>query len=126
MGLNQSPFVEIGQTSATTMPQFKKLFDLPQIITLILVIVTAGVAQAIDNQNAEQFGDIFVHPRDRHYLPGSAPSRAELFDSGIDYNDERGDVSRWEYRKDNRIITREVWTEENGEPKGRLGIGRKF
>jgi len=41
-------------------------------------------------------------------------------------SDERGDVSRWEYRKKNRIITREVWTDENGEPKGRLGIGRQF
>ena len=105
---------------------FKIPIGLRVMFTSLLVVAATSPAPAADSMDAEQFGDIFVHPRDRHYLPGTAPSRAELFDSGIDYYDERGEVSRWEYRKKNRIITREVWSDENGEPKGRLGIGRKF
>jgi len=96
------------------------------ILTAVLVIAFAGQSLAADSKDADQFGDIFAHPRDRHYLPGTAPSRAEPLDSGINYTDERGDVTRWEYRKEKRIITRELWTDDNGETKGRLGIGRKF
>jgi hypothetical protein len=91
----------------------------------LFVVVVAGASEAAGGKEAESFGDIFAHPRDRHYLPGTAPSRADLVES-TDFSDERGDVSRWEYRKNNRIITRELWTDNNGETKGRLGIGRTF
>lgn len=88
-------------------------------------LALAETIQAADNEEAEMFGDIFVHPRDRHYLPGTAPSRAD-FVGDLEYSDERGDVSRWEYRKKNTTITRELWTNQFGETQGRLGIGRAF
>ena len=104
--------------------------DKPLLVLTTLAAIFFGAGHgtilAADNEDADPFGDIFAHPRDRHYIPGTAPSRAELGDFGIDYTDQRGEVSRWEYRKDGRVITRELWTDNNGEAKGRLGIGRRF
>ena len=102
----------------------KRSFFLNLLASLSLLAL-CGAVRATDNDEAEKFGDIFVHPRDKHYLPGTAPSRAD-FVGDIEYSDERGDVSRWEYRKKNTTITRELWTNQSGETQGRMGIGRSF
>ena len=76
-------------------------------------------------QTADDFAEIFVHPRDRHYLPGNAPSLPTV--TTEDYLDgDRGEVTRWQYQTDKRVISRELWTDENGETKGRLKLGRRF
>ena len=103
----------------------KKRTYVPAVLASFLALALTGMVRAADNSEAENFGDIFVHPRDRHYLPGTAPSRAD-FVGDLEYSDERGDVSRWEYRKENTTITRELWTNQFGETQGRLGIGRSF
>ena len=73
----------------------------------------------------EGFGDIFVHPRDRNYLPGQAPSRARLEETKV-YEDGRGVVNRYEYDKNGTVISRETWTDERGESRGRFGVGVRF
>ena len=108
------------------MSAINKSFLILTTLAAMLFGAGHGTVLAADNEDANLFGDIFAHPRDRDYLPGTAPSRAELGDFGIDYTDERGEVSRWEYRKDGRVITRELWTDDNGEARGRLGVGRRF
>jgi hypothetical protein len=121
-----------GRIGRNRLAVIRALFGVPAMLTSALVIAATcpvgavdNKVGAVDNKDTEQFGDIFAHPRDRSYLPGTAPSRAE-FDSSIAYTDERGDVTRWEYRKNKKIITRELWVDDSGETKGRLGIGRKF
>jgi len=85
-------------------------------------LVWPGVSNA---QTADDFAEIFVHPRDRHYLPGNAPSLPEVTYEDSFY-DERGIVTRWEFKSDKRVISRELWTDENGETKGLLRLGRRF
>lgn len=94
---------------------------------------TCSIAYAQNDPNttsalkdAERFGDIFVHPRDRHYLPGTAPSRAELQEFRTQNLDGRDDVAIWEYRKGNRVITREVWTDDFGNKQSIFKLGRGF
>lgn len=84
--------------------------------------VLPGVGNA---QTADEFAEIFVHPRDRHYLPGNAPSLPEVATRNF-LDGDRGEVTRWEYQTDKRLITRELWTDENGETRGRLRLGRRF
>jgi hypothetical protein len=88
---------------------------------------TAAIAQqtGLEALDQEAFGDMFVHPRDRFYLPGKAPSRAML-DTTTTLEDSRGQVNRYEYSKNNTFISRETWVDERGESQGRIGIGRKF
>jgi hypothetical protein len=81
-----------------------------------------GISSA---QTADDFAEIFVHPRDRHYLPGNAPSLPEVETRSF-LDGDRGEVTRWEYQTDKRVITRELWTDENGETRGRLRLGRRF
>ena len=76
-------------------------------------------------QTADEFAEIFVHPRDHHYLPGNAPSLPEVATRNF-LDGDRGEVTRWEYQTDKRVITRELWTDENGETRGRLQLGRRF
>ena len=68
---------------------------------------------------------LFVHPRDRYYMPGQAPSRA-ILESETVVKDGRGQVNRYEYSRGNSFIARETWQDERGESQGRFGIGRKF
>jgi hypothetical protein len=86
------------------------------------VLVLPGIANA---QTADDFAEIFVHPRDRHYLPGNAPSLPEVATRNF-LDGDRGEVTRWEYQTDKRVINRELWTDENGETRGRLRLGRRF
>ncbi len=94
-----------------------------------LVAILAGAAAAQDKpapiSEAELFGDVFVHPRDRFYMPGQAPSRA-ILESETIVQDGRGQVNRYEYSRGNSFIARETWQDERGESQGRIGIGRKF
>ncbi len=85
-------------------------------------LVWPGVISA---QTADDFAEIFVHPRDRHYLPGNAPSLPTVttYES---FDDERGAVTRWQYQTEKRVINRELWTDANGETKGLLRLGRRF
>lgn len=80
----------------------------------------------LESDKAERVGDVFVHPRDRHYLPGTAPNRAELHGYRLQNLDGRGDVAVWEYRKGNRVITRELWTDDFGAMQRVLKVGRGF
>lgn len=81
---------------------------------------SGGSAQAPD-----AFGDIFVHPRDRSYLPGKAPSRA-ILDTTTKFEDARGQVNRYDYQKGDMFISRETWVDDRGESQARIGIGKKF
>lgn len=94
-----------------------------------LLLAIPPRAEAQDQQagqkDAETFGDIFVHPRDRSYMPGKAPSRA-ILEETRSFEDARGRVDRYEYEKNGRVISRETWKDERGESQGRIGIGRKF
>jgi len=103
---------------------FKTVFS----ITIIAIFATIVPAATQSNKTSEpdRFGDIFVHPRDKHYLPGTAPSRAELFEFSEQSIDGRGTVGRWEYRKGNRTINREVWKDQSGRTRSSFKIGRKF
>ena len=81
---------------------------------------------AVNNaQTTDEFAEIFVHPRDRHYLPGNAPS-LPTFTTEDFLDGDRGEVTRWQYQTEKRVINRELWTDENGETKGRLRLGRRF
>ena len=76
-------------------------------------------------QTANDFAEIFVYPRDRNYLPGYAPSLPEVTYEGT-FADDRGVVTRWEFKTDKRVISRELWTDEDGETNGRIRLGRRF
>ena len=86
------------------------------------ILVLPGIGNA---QTSDEFAEIFVHPRDRHYLPGTAPSLPEVETRNF-LDGDRGEVTRWEYQTDKRVVTRELWTDENGETRGRLRLGRRF
>ena len=73
----------------------------------------------------DAFGDIFVHPRDQYYLPGKAPSRATLQDTR-QHEDVRGTVNRYEYERNGTVISRETWTDVDGQSRGRFGVGIRF
>ena len=92
-----------------------------------LIAPAGAIAQtsAGSPSNPDAFGDIFVHPRDRYYMPGQAPSRATL-DSSTVVRDGRGQVNRYEYTKGKTVISRETWQDDRGESQGRIGIGKKF
>ncbi len=91
-----------------------------------LALAQSGADTTLSLDEANRFGDIFVHPRDSRYLPEKAPSRAEFHEFRLQDLDGRGDVGVWEYRKGNRIITRELWLDENGSKRSSIKIGRKF
>jgi len=100
----------------------------------IPVLVAAGalapaLAQtpeaATGDVSPDAFGDIFVHPRDQYYLPGKAPSRATLQDTR-QHEDVRGTVNRYEYERNGTVISRETWTDIDGESRGRFGVGIRF
>ncbi len=105
---------------------FNRILLVSIIFATLYALVLQATAQTSTKQNSDKFGDIFVHPRDRHYLPGTAPSRAELFKFSEQNIDGRGTVGRWEYRKGNRTINREVWIDQDGRTRGSFKIGRKF
>lgn len=99
------------------------------LLVLIAFVTSVGGTWAQENGTRsahDTFGDIFSHPRDKHYLPGASPSRGVLVDEHKYYDDLRGSVGVLEYRSGKQIIRREVWTKDNGESTGRLSIGPSF
>jgi hypothetical protein len=107
---------------------FVRASPFPVIAVLLCGLATGAAAQSVLDlgQEDEALGDIFVHPRDADFLPGQAPSRAELFKFSERYQEGRGDIARWEYRKGDTIITREVWIDQDGNKRGMIQIGPSF
>ncbi len=127
-----SPFTATKPIAAELAPNGIRVNCLSAILGLagILVVAAQVVPSPAQTTNpappdAGDFGDIFVHPRDRNYMPGQAPSRATLQDTRT-FEDTRGQVNRYEYEKNGRVISRETWTDDRGESQGRIGIGRRF
>ena len=107
-------------------PQIRRLVTVATFAASMAVPVgTYAQNQPAPLSEAELFGDIFVHPRDRFYMPGHAPSRA-ILESETVVKDSRGQVNRYEYSRGNSFIARETWQDDRGESQGRIGIGRKF
>ena len=106
--------------------RFRRLVPFAGLVMILAASVGAGAQETpAPLSEAELFGDVFVHPRDRFYMPGTAPSRA-ILESETVVQDARGQVNRYEYSRGNSFIARETWQDERGESQGRLGIGRKF
>jgi hypothetical protein len=106
-------------------PSLLGLFPVVALAAILALPLDARAEQPAPLSEAELFGDVFVHPRDRFYMPGQAPSRA-ILESETVVKDGRGQVNRYEYSRGNSFISRETWKDERGESQGRIGIGRKF
>jgi hypothetical protein len=107
-------------------PQTLRLLPVAALAAILAAPVsTPAQEKPAPISEAELFGDIFVHPRDRFYMPGQAPSRA-ILESETIVKDGRGQVNRYEYSRGNSFIARETWRDERGESQGRIGVGRKF
>ncbi len=109
------------------MIQYPRIRHLVPVFAFMAILACGAGAQdkPAPLSEAELFGDIFVHPRDRFYMPGQAPSRA-ILESETYIRDGRGQVNRYEYSRGNSFIARETWQDDRGESQGRIGIGRKF
>lgn len=108
------------------MFRFRRLVPFAGLVLILAASAGAGAQETpAPLSEAELFGDVFVHPRDRFYMPGKAPSRA-ILESETVVQDVRGQVNRYEYSRGNSFIARETWQDDRGESQGRIGIGRKF
>jgi hypothetical protein len=107
------------------IPPIHPLLSVAVLAAVLAIPATTRAQDASPLSEAELFGDVFVHPRDRFYMPGEAPSRA-ILESETVVKDGRGQVNRYEYRRGNTFISRETWQDERGESQGRIGIGKKF
>lgn len=89
---------------------------------------SAGIGLAIEPEAREQdkFGEVFIHPRDRHFLPENAPSRAERQSQEKVFDAERGTMFRYEYKKGNTTIYRDVWEDPDLGQRGSFGLRFKF
>jgi len=89
---------------------------------------SAGSGFAIEPEAKadDKFGELFIHPRDRHYLPESAPSRAERQSQEKVFDAERGTMYRYEYKKGNTTIYRDVWEDPDLGQRGSFGLRFKF
>lgn len=105
----------------------RKVYHLLVILAAFSHEATAAFGQNEPTRSGhDSFGDIFSHPRDKQYLPGTAPSRGVLVGEGKYHDDLRGNVGVLEYKSGEQVIRREVWTKDNGDPTGRLSIGGRF
>lgn len=95
-------------------------------LTSTLNPIPAAVAEARQEKKEDTFGDIFVHPRDRHYLPGKAPSRATRQTQRRIDDPDRGLVNQYEYRKGDTIIYRDTWEDPEKGPRSSFGLRFKF
>ena len=94
-----------------------------------IALVPGSVATAQDKATEaeeDNFGEMFIHPRDRHYLPDQAPSRATRKSSEDLIDPERGPVIRYEYQKGDTIFYRDVWEEPGKGTRGSFGLKFKF
>lgn len=98
------------------------------ICAAIFLGIVAGPSQALEPvpKSDDNFGDILVHPRDRHYLPGKAPSRAVRQSVEKVYDAERGTMYRYEYKKGDTTIYRDVWEDPDLGQRGSVGLRFKF
>lgn len=85
-----------------------------------------GFAVEPEAKADDKFGELFIHPRDRHYLPESAPSRAERQSQERVFDAERGTMYRYEYKKGKTTIYRDVWEDPDLGQRGSFGLRFKF
>ncbi|MEM1044625.1 MAG: hypothetical protein AAGL24_00685 [Pseudomonadota bacterium] len=95
-------------------------------LSAALCPLPAMAAETEQAKDKDRFGDIFVHPRDRHYLPGKAPSRATRQDQRRIDDPDRGLVNQYEYRKGDTIIYRDTWDDPEKGPRSSFGLRFKF
>ncbi len=97
---------------------------------LIVAVATpialwSGQSLSEEAVDFDELNGLLAYPEEYFSTPTSDPAEPGI--SLNDYVDDgRGDVSRWESREGRRTLSREVWTDESGEGKARLGIGRNF
>lgn len=89
---------------------------------------SAGIVFAIEPESKadDKFGEMFIHPRDRHFLPESAPSRARRQSEEKVLDAERGTMYRYEYQKGKTTIYRDVWEDPDLGQRGSFGLRFKF
>ena len=99
-------------------------------VSISVFLASMDVVSAAEKKAAKEeedrFGEIFIHPRDRHYQPGSAPSRAERQSVENVLDPERGAMTRYEYQKGDTTIYRDVWDEPGFGSRGSFGLKFKF
>ena len=96
------------------------------IAAVVPIFLLTGTSCGEDMVDFDELNGLLAYPEE--YL---SPRPSDSIEQGANvenyFSDDRGDVSRWEFRQGNSSITREVWNDdETGEPKARLGIGRNF
>ena len=95
---------------------------------LLLGVTISTLAPGVASSQTQLNFDVknFEVPQDKGFLPGVR------LDGEADSSPEEGydaarDVTRWEKRgRRGRVVSREVWTDRDGESRGRLAIGRPF
>ena len=99
-------------------------------LSVVFFALTAVVDAAEKKEQApeeDRFGEIFIHPRDRHYLPEKAPSRAVRQSEEKVLDADRGPMFKYEYQKGNTTIYRDVWEDPNlGGHRSSFGLRLKF
>lgn len=98
------------------------------VLAFAAYVGSAGLVFAIEPESKadDKFGEMFIHPRDRHYLPESAPSRAERQSREKVLDAERGTMYRYEYQKGKTTIYRDVWEDPDLGQRGSFGLRFKF
>ncbi len=95
-------------------------------LSAALCPLPAVAAESEQAKDKDRFGEIFIHPRDRHYLPGKAPSRATRQDQRRIDDPDRGLVNQYEYRKGDTIIYRDTWDDPEKGPRSSFGLRFNF
>ena len=97
-------------------------FSIPIFASLMLPVAGVQAQQTLDFSK-----ETFSTGKDENFLPGVDLGSEDESNRPTPSYDAARDVKRWEKMgKRGRIISRQTWTDEDGNARGRFSLGRSI